>query len=103
MRQSNFLTAHDIDMERSAAYEEEYLNLTFDPEGETQIAQFEGLFGSVKLTYTPDIRLKYTVYIKDEWDMSSAALSSTVSHAKLYADKIVEIHPKWDRAVNRYW
>lgn len=103
MHQSNFRTAHDIDMERSAEYEEEYLELTFDPEGETQIAQFEGPFGLVKLTYAPDIRLKYTVYIKDEWNMSSTALSSTVSHAKLYADKIVEVHLKWYRAVNRYW
>lgn len=108
MQQSKFWSAHDIDMERSAEYEEEYLNLTFDPEGETDIAKFRlGLTKSTpegRITYTPDVRLKYNVYRGEHLDMSSTSLANCVTRFKSYVNGNLDwVHPKWDRAVNRYW
>ncbi len=106
MNQSKFWTAHDIDMERSSEYEEEYLELTFDPDEESDIARFKfaGSTPTGRITYTPDVHLKYNVYIGDRWEMSSTSLASSVNRFKDRVNCDLDwVHPKWDRAVNRYW
>lgn len=106
MHQSNFWNAHDIDMERSSEYEEEFLELSFDPDGEVDIARFKftGSTSESRITYTPDVRLKYNVYNGDHWEMSSTSLANSVTRFKSYVNGNLDwVHPKWDRAVNRYW